>query len=32
MIENRESFENRDLRRSNKIFKKMAKYVKTRCP
>lgn len=32
MLENRESFENRDLRRSNKIFKKMAKFVKTRCP
>lgn len=32
MIENKEIFENRDLRRSNKIFKKMAKYVDTRCP
>jgi len=32
MIENRESFENKNLRRSNKVFKKMAKYVKSRCP
>jgi hypothetical protein len=32
MVENRDSFENRDLRRSNKIFKKMARFIKTRCP